>query len=144
MHMDMHMRGEKDLHLNLGLGVQDDLARPQQHDDVDPPNPLHSSSMPLRLPACSRAGKFAFQLAPPGISQKALFVAQVLLFVVVVVQFVIMYRSYVLAAAAALVGAEPIVHRQYGESSKTSCSWCCSTSDLPDYLVTKPELLPGS
>lgn len=72
-------------------------------------------------------------------SKKALFFGQVLLFGVVIVQFVMLYRSYALAAVAAadLVDAG-VVRRQSASAAASS-----ATSNVPDYYVTKPELLPG-
>jgi hypothetical protein len=72
-------------------------------------------------------------------SKKALFVGQVLLFAVVVVQFIMLYRNYALAAAAAanLVDAG-VLRRENASSGSSSAS-----SNVPDYYVTKPLLLPG-
>lgn len=72
-------------------------------------------------------------------SKKALFIGQVLLFVVVVVQFVMLYRSYALAATAAanLVDAG-VLRRENASSGSSSAS-----SNVPDYFITKPLLLPG-
>lgn len=72
-------------------------------------------------------------------SKKALFIGQVLLLGVVVVQSVMLYRSYALAAALAADLAEAGVMRK-GASAEGSSS---VASNLPDYLVTKPMLLPG-
>lgn len=68
-------------------------------------------------------------------AQSLLFVGQVLLFVIIVVQFIMFYRSYVLAAAAGALVDGAVVQRQGSASS--------SSSNVPDYYVTKPELLPG-
>lgn len=65
--------------------------------------------------------------------QKGWIFAQILLFLVVALQ-VIMYRTCILAAAAALAGAEPVLHRAVSSSS----------SRVPDYYITKPELVPGT
>ena len=72
-------------------------------------------------------------------SKKALFIGQVLLFGVVIVQFIMLYRSYALAAAAAanLVDAG-VLRRENASSGSSSAS-----SNVPDYYVTKPLLLPG-
>jgi hypothetical protein len=72
-------------------------------------------------------------------SKKAFFIGQVLLFAVVVVQFIMLYRSYALAAAAAanLVDAG-VLRRENASSGSSSAS-----SNVPDYHITKPLLLPG-
>jgi hypothetical protein len=74
------------------------------------------------------------------ISRTALFLGQVVLFGIVVVQFVMLYRNYVVAAAA--VGADlvdaGVVRRQSASAAGSS-----STSNVPDYYVTDPLLLPG-
>lgn len=72
-------------------------------------------------------------------SKKTLFIGQVVLFGVVVVQFIMLYRSYALAAAAAanLVDAG-VLRRENASSGSSSAS-----SNVPDYYVTKPLLLPG-
>ena len=72
-------------------------------------------------------------------SKKVLFIGQVLLFGVVVVQFIMLYRSYALAAAAAanLIDAG-VIGRENASSGSAS-----AVSNVPDYLITKPLLLPG-
>jgi len=72
-------------------------------------------------------------------SKKALFIGQIVLFGVVVVQFIMLYRSYALSAAAAanLVDAG-VLRRENASSGSSSAS-----SNVPDYYVTKPLLLPG-
>jgi len=70
------------------------------------------------------------------IAQRLLFVGQILLFVVIVVQFVMFYKSYVIAAAAGALVDGAVVQRQGSAVSSSS-------SNVPDYYVTKPELLPG-
>jgi hypothetical protein len=75
------------------------------------------------------------------ISKKVLFLGQVVLFGIVVVQFVMLYRNYAVAAAAVaadLVDAG-VVRRQSASAAGSS-----STSNVPDYYVTDPLLLPGS
>ena len=72
-------------------------------------------------------------------SKKALFLGQVLLFAVVVVQFIMLYRSYALAAAAAARFVDAgVLRRENASSSGSSVA-----SNVPDYYVTKPLLLPG-
>jgi hypothetical protein len=76
------------------------------------------------------------------ISKKVLFLGQVALFGIVVVQFVMLYRHYAVAAAAVagdFVDAG-VVRRQGASSSAASSS---ATSNVPDYYVTDPLLLPG-
>jgi hypothetical protein len=72
-------------------------------------------------------------------SKKALFVGQVLLFGVVVVQFIMLYRSYALAAATARLVDAGVLRRQNASSGSSSVA-----SNVPDYYVTKPMLLPGT
>jgi hypothetical protein len=72
------------------------------------------------------------------VSKKALFIGQVLLFGVVVVQFIMLYRSYALAAAAVQLVDAGVLKRQNASSGSSS-----ATSNVPDYYVTKPLLLPG-
>ena len=72
-------------------------------------------------------------------SKKALFIGQVVLFGVVVVQFIMLYRSYALAAAAAANVVDAGVLRRQNASSGSSSA----ASNVPDYYVTKPLLLPG-
>jgi hypothetical protein len=55
----------------------------------------------------------------------------VLLFIVIVVQFIMLYRSYMFAAACGLADAAVV---------KKAAS---SSSSLPDYYQTSPELWPG-
>jgi hypothetical protein len=71
-------------------------------------------------------------------SKKALFIGQVLLFGVVVVQFIMLYRSYALAAAALRLVDAGVLKRQNASSGSSSVA-----SNVPDYYVTKPLLLPG-
>ena len=67
------------------------------------------------------------------LGQKLLFVAQVLIFVLVILQFIMMYKKYAFACgAAAVIGSEAAIVGYYS-----------SSSSLPDYYVTKPELFPG-
>lgn len=68
-------------------------------------------------------------------SKRALFFGQVALFAVVVVQFIMLYRSYALAAVGAAGLADAAVLKKQESSS--------AASDVPDYYVTKPMLLPG-
>lgn len=74
------------------------------------------------------------------ISKKVVTLGQVVLFGIVVVQFVMLYRHY--AAAAAAVAADMVdagvVRRQSASAAGSS-----STSNVPDYYVTDPLLLPG-
>lgn len=72
-------------------------------------------------------------------SKKALFIGQVLLFGVVVVQFIMLYRSYALAAAAAANLVDAGVLKKDNASSGSSSA----SSNVPDYYITKPLLLPG-
>jgi hypothetical protein len=72
-------------------------------------------------------------------SKKALFIGQVLLFGVVVVQFIMLYRSYALAAAAAVNLVDAGVLRRENASSGSSSA----SGNVPDYYITKPLLLPG-
>ena len=72
-------------------------------------------------------------------SKKALFIGQLLLLGVVVVQSIMLYRSYALAAALAADLAEAGVMRKDASAEASSLV----ASNLPDYLVTKPMLLPG-
>jgi hypothetical protein len=75
------------------------------------------------------------------ISKKVLFLGQVVLFGIVVVQFVMLYRNYAVAAAVVASGMVDagVVKRQSASSVGSSSS----TSNLPDYYVTEPLLLPG-
>jgi hypothetical protein len=76
------------------------------------------------------------------ISKKVLFLGQIALFGIVIVQFVMLYRNYAVAAAALagdMVDAG-VVRRQSASSSAASSS---ATSNVPDYYVTDPLLLPG-
>ncbi|KAI5356807.1 putative histidine phosphatase superfamily, clade-2, histidine acid phosphatase active [Septoria linicola] len=70
--------------------------------------------------------------------QKALFAAQVLLFGFVLLQFVIMYRKYAIACAG--VAGAVFGTADAAVASSVSSS---SSSNVPDYFVTKPELVPG-
>jgi len=72
-------------------------------------------------------------------SKKALFIGQVLLFGVVIVQFIMLYRSYALAAAAAANLVDAGVLKKDNASSGSSSA----SSNVPDYYITKPLLLPG-
>jgi len=67
------------------------------------------------------------------VRQKLLYAGQVILFGVIVVQFAMLYRKYAFAAACSLVDAGAL-RKQQLESSST---------DLPQYYQTKPELWPG-
>lgn len=73
------------------------------------------------------------------LSKKALFFGQVVLLGLVVVQSVMLYRSYALAAALAAELAEAGVMRKDASVEGS----LAAASGLPDYLVTKPMLLPG-
>ena len=66
--------------------------------------------------------------------QKALFIGQVTLFVVVVLQFIMMYRSFAMAAACGSLVDAGMMRRQ------SATPYGSSTSSLPDYYQTKPEL----
>lgn len=70
-------------------------------------------------------------------SKKALFAGQVVLFGIVVVQFIMLYRSYAMAAVAAKLVDAGVMRKN---ASSTSSS---AASNVPDYYVTKPMLLPG-
>lgn len=72
-------------------------------------------------------------------SKKALFIGQIVLFAIVVVQFIMLIRSYSLAAVAAARLVDAGVVRGKGADVGSDSA----KSDLPDYLVTKPMLLPG-
>lgn len=72
-------------------------------------------------------------------SKKALFIGQIVLFAVVVVQFIMLIRSYPLAAVAAARLVDAGVVRGKGADVGSDSA----KSNLPDYLVTKPMLLPG-
>ncbi|KAK5131653.1 hypothetical protein LTR08_000780 [Meristemomyces frigidus] len=75
--------------------------------------------------------------AESTLKQKALFVGQITLFGVVVLQFIMMYRSFALAAACGGMVDAGLLRRQSAASGSSS------TSSLPDYYQTKPELFPG-
>ncbi|KXT01347.1 hypothetical protein AC578_6643 [Pseudocercospora eumusae] len=102
-------------------------------DDDGERDPSTREPMSLKLPACSstpgagNSGKFE------RLWSRLLFFVQLSLFVIVVLQFVNMYKSYLYAAAAAFLG-----HPANAQSYTSSTS-----DDVPDYYVTKPELLPG-
>lgn len=69
------------------------------------------------------------------LGQKLLFVGQILIFVLVILQFIMMYKKYAFACGAAtIIGSEAAIVGYYSSSSSSS---------LPDYYVTKPELFPG-
>ena len=75
------------------------------------------------------------------ISKKVLYLGQIALFGSVIVQFVMLYRNYAVAAAALagdMVDAG-VVRRQSASSAAASSA----TSNVPDYYVTDPLLLPG-
>lgn len=72
-------------------------------------------------------------------SKKALFIGQIVLFAIVIVQFIMLIRSYSLAAVAAARLVDAGVVRGKGADVGSDSA----KSDLPDYLVTKPMLLPG-
>lgn len=69
-----------------------------------------------------------------SVSQQVLFWSQIVLFGIIVVQFTMLYKSYFLATAAICVEAA-VVNRAGSSSS--------SSSDIPQYYQTKPELYPG-
>ena len=66
--------------------------------------------------------------------QRALFVGQIVLFLIIIVQFIMLYKNYMFAAACGVANAG-VVRKQAASSS---------TSSLPDYYQTKPELFPGT
>lgn len=72
------------------------------------------------------------------LSQRLLFAGQILLFGIIVVQFIMLYRNYAFAAAAGGMVDAAVVKRQSASAASSS------TSNVPDYYVTKPELLPGT
>lgn len=76
------------------------------------------------------------------ISHQALFTGQFLVFAIVVIQFTMLYRNYMLAASVAAISVDAAaVKRQSGAPpASTSTS---SSSAIPDYYVTMPELVPG-
>lgn len=69
--------------------------------------------------------------------QRLFFAGQILLFGIIVIQFTMLYRSYAFAAAAAGMVDAAALKRQ-GSMYEAS-----SSSNVPDYFITKPELLPG-
>ena len=73
------------------------------------------------------------RLATSTLKQKVLYIGQITLFAVVVVQFIMMYRSFAMAAACGSLVDAGMMRRQSAYSSS-------STSKLPDYYQTKPEL----
>lgn len=102
---------------------------------------LLEASSPVQQPRfllSSSEKRGAWSLYEP-FSKKALFIGQLLLLGVVVVQSVMLYRSYALAAALAADLAEAGVMRKHASAEASSSV----ASNLPDYLVTKPMLLPG-
>jgi len=74
------------------------------------------------------------------ISNKFLFLGQVVLFGIVVVQFIMLYRNYAVAAAAV---AADMVDAGVVRRQSASAASSLSTSNVPDYYVTDPLLLPG-
>ena len=66
--------------------------------------------------------------------QKVLYLGQVTLFAVVVAQFIMMYRSFAMAAACGSLVDAGMMRRQ------SAASYGSSTSSLPDYYQTTPEL----
>lgn len=60
---------------------------------------------------------------------------QILLLVLISGHFIMLYRSFAVAAAVASLVDGSVVRRQSASSS--------SSTNIPDYYVTKPELLPG-
>ena len=67
------------------------------------------------------------------VPQRVLFYGQILLFGVCVVQFIMLWRSYALAAACGVAYAR-LLRKQTSSSS----------SSVPDYYQTVPELFPGT
>ncbi|KAK4545887.1 hypothetical protein LTR36_002451 [Oleoguttula mirabilis] len=73
--------------------------------------------------------------AASTLKQKLFFVGQLTLFGIVIVQFIMMYRSFAMAAACGGLVDAGMLRRQSAYSS--------STSSLPDYYQTTPEIFPG-
>ncbi|KAI7666500.1 phosphoglycerate mutase-like protein [Hortaea werneckii] len=69
------------------------------------------------------------------LNQRLLFAGQVILFTIIVVQAVMLYRSLALASACGIVDA--------GALRRQTASGASSSSDIPQYYQTSPELFPG-
>lgn len=88
-------------------------------------------AMPTKLRALPTFWTGTGPVTTSSLTQRALFVGQVILFGVVVVQFIMLYKSFALAAACGGVVDAGMLRRQSASSS---------TSSLPDYYQTVPEL----
>lgn len=86
------------------------------------------------LPTFTHSGRARQSTA---VRQKLLYAGQIILFGTILVQFVMLYRKYAIATACSLVDAGELKKQHVGEASSTS------SSDLPQYYQTKPELWPG-
>lgn len=67
------------------------------------------------------------------LKQRLLFAGQIILFTIIVVQAVMLYRSLALASACGIVDA--------GALRRQTASSGSSSSDIPQYYQTSPELL---
>jgi hypothetical protein len=74
---------------------------------------------------------------------RILFGGQLLLFVGLLWQFIMLYKSYFATAAAVGLVDANVIKRASSSSSSSTHSSSSSSSNIPDYYVTKPELLPG-
>jgi len=76
-------------------------------------------------------------------TSRSLLYTQYLLAVAAISLFIMMYKSFVFAASALGVSAAAVDRREGSTASPTSSAAHNSTSTVPQYFQTTPELYPG-
>ncbi|OTA32978.1 hypothetical protein BTJ68_07193 [Hortaea werneckii EXF-2000] len=108
-------------------GRTNGIEHPAKHDEEK-----HGDlSTKLRPAPASSSGAAVSTL----FKQRILFAGQAILFTIIVVQAVMLYRSLALASACGIVDA--------GALRRQTASSGSSSSDIPQYYQTSPELFPG-
>lgn len=101
------------------------------HDEVRQEEAVMSTKLRARPPPWKLfSGDSAATRLQGRIPQRVLLVAQIVLFGIIVLQFVMYFKNYYVAAAAAGLVDAGMLNRQ-------------ASSQVPDYLQTTPELVPG-
>ncbi|KAI7648651.1 phosphoglycerate mutase-like protein, partial [Hortaea werneckii] len=108
-------------------GHTNGIEHPTKHDE-EKHGDLSTKLRSAPVPSSGAAGSTWFK-------QRLLFAGQVILFTIIVVQAIMLYRSLALASACGLVDA--------GALRRQTASSGSSSSDIPQYYQTSPELFPG-
>lgn len=106
-------------------GHTNGIEHPTKHDE-EKHGDLSTKLRSAPVPSSGAAGSTWFK-------QRLLFAGQVILFTIIVVQAIMLYRSLALASACGLVDA--------GALRRQTASSGSSSSDIPQYYQTSPELL---